>query len=165
MVRHVAGSVAGARAGWITALANARNVEGSKIESMNWLEQANEFKQRGEIGRAIDVLERAIAMGDESPEICKETAKLCLLVNEVRAFTNYCHEAMRLDPADPEPHLMIGRVLSEFGRWEEAAEALQHALEMPRLSPDQRSETQVLADTAREKFQNWKRANPGYSNL
>jgi tetratricopeptide (TPR) repeat protein len=132
---------------------------------MEWLEQSRELEQRGEIGRAIDVLEQAIAIGDETSEICKETARLCLIVNEVRAFTNYCHEAMRLDPADPEPHLMIGRVLSQFGRWEEASEALEHVLSMPALTPEQRAESEQLADTARAKYQEWKRDKPGFSNL
>jgi hypothetical protein len=132
---------------------------------MDWLEQAKEWKDRGEIGRAIDLLEQAIASGDESPQICKETAKLCLIVNEVRAFTNYCHEAMRLDPSDPEPHLMIGRVLSDYERWEEASEALEYALRMPALTTSQRQEAQDLATAARENLQARRRAHPGYSTL
>jgi len=132
---------------------------------MDWLAQAKALQERGEIGRAIDVLEQAIAAGDESPEICKETARLCLSVNEVRAFTNYCHEAMRLDPSDPEPHLMIGRVLSQYERWEEASEALEQALNMPALTPVQREETSILARIAREKHRAWKAANPGFSNF
>jgi hypothetical protein len=132
---------------------------------MEWLEQSRELEKRGEIGRAISVLEQAIAIGDETPEICKETARLCLLVDEVRAFTNYCHEAMRLDPADPEPHLMIGRVLSQYERWEEASEALEHVLNMPALTASQRTESEQLATTARAKYREQKLERPGFSNL
>ena len=69
------------------------------------------------VGREIERLEREVAEGRETAQICKELARLSLQVNEVRAFTNWCHEAIRIDPQDAEPHLMMARVLIDRRRW------------------------------------------------
>lgn len=98
-----------------------------------WLEQARIYTLHGQIGQAILHLEQAVAQGVESAEICKELAWLSHSINEVRAFFNWCHEAIRLAPSDPEPHLMIARVLIAAGRWSEAREALREA---SRREPD-----------------------------
>ncbi|MBL8209828.1 MAG: hypothetical protein JNK87_03920 [Bryobacterales bacterium] len=132
---------------------------------MDWLEQAHQLAAQGRVGAAIAHLEQAVALGQESPDICKELAKLCLAVNEVRAFTNYCHEAMRLDPADGEPYLMIGRVLSARKRWGEVVEALEAALRIGALNPAHRAEAESLLATARAEHAEWQRLHPGASNL
>jgi tetratricopeptide (TPR) repeat protein len=136
-----------------------------KEKHMDWLEQARALAAEGEMGKAIDVLERAVAIGEETSEICKELAKLCLTVNEVRAFANYCHEAIRLNPDDGEPYLMIARVLTGGGRWGEAAESLEQALARQVLDAGQRAEAEGLLATARVHHEEWKRQNPGFSNL
>jgi tetratricopeptide (TPR) repeat protein len=132
---------------------------------MDWLEQARALAQRGEVGQAIAVLEQAVAMGDESAEICKELARLCLTVNEVRAFANYCHEAMRLDPGDGEPYLMMGRVLTARQRWGEVVEALEAALGAGALGDADRVEAEELLARARREHAAWQREHPGASNL
>lgn len=130
-----------------------------------WLEQARELRDTGAISKAIDLLEQAVATGDESSEICKELARLSLTVNEVRAFANWCHEAMRIDAADPEPHVMIGRVLCERKRWDEAAEALGVALSLGITDEREREEVTALLTVAKSEFERHRRENPGYSNL
>ncbi len=132
---------------------------------MHWLEQARELAARGRVGEAIAHLEQAVALGEESPQICKELARYCLGVNEVRAFANYCHEAMRLDPADGEPYLMMGRVLSGRGRWGEVVEALEAGLRLGSLREADRREAEELLAKARAEHAEWQRRHPGASNL
>lgn len=132
---------------------------------MDWLEQAHELAAQGRLGEAIAHLEQAVALGEESSEICKQLARLCLAVNEVRAFANYCHEAMRLDPSDGEPYLMMGRVLSGRKRWGEVVEALEAALRIGSLSDVDRGEAEALLAKARAEYAEWQRLHPGASNL
>ncbi|MCC6341764.1 MAG: hypothetical protein IT166_06175 [Bryobacterales bacterium] len=131
---------------------------------MDLLEKARSLAAGGEVGRAIDLLEDAVARGEESALIAKEIARLCLSVNEARAFTNWCHEAMRLDPSDGEPQLMIARVLVAEQRWGEAVESLEQAVQG--VLPDvERAEAVRLLDGARARHEEWQRLHPGASNL
>lgn len=132
---------------------------------MEVMEQADALVRQGQVGSAIDLLEQAVAMGEESAELCKHIARLCLSVNEVRAFANWCHEAIRIDPNDAEPHLMLGYELYRNCRWGEAQETLEQALRMTTLSAEQRAEAQALCDEAAAEHAKSQAANPGYSNL
>jgi len=132
---------------------------------MDLLGQARSLAAGGEVGQAIDLLEQAVAQGEESALIAKEIARLCLSVNEVRAFTNWCHEAMRLDPSDGEPQLMIGRVLVARQRWGEAVESLEQAVQGILPGARERAEAARLLDLAREQYEEWKHLHPGASNL
>jgi tetratricopeptide (TPR) repeat protein len=132
---------------------------------MDLLAQARSLAAGGEVGKAIDLLEQAVAMGEESSLICKEIARLCLSVNEVRAFTNWCHEAMRLDPFDGEPQLMIARVLVSQQRWGEAVESLDQAVRAVLPGAGERAEVAELLQLARTHYEEWKRLHPGASNL
>lgn len=84
--------------------------------------EAQKLTDAGDLAAAFDVLESAIQQGAEHAEIAKFCARLSLRINEIRAFTNWCHEALRIDPADPEPHDMLAEVLTSRGRHAEAAE-------------------------------------------
>jgi Flp pilus assembly protein TadD len=83
--------------------------------------------QRGEVGKAISSLEQAVEMDPGHAEACKLLARLSLRINEVRAFTNWCHEALRIAPHDAEPHRMMAEFLAAKGRHEEAEEARRAA--------------------------------------
>lgn len=130
----------------------------------DWLQRSAQLRDDGKMGEAIDLLEQAVAIGEETSAICKELARLSLTVNEVRAFSNWCHEAMRLDPADPEPHLMIARVLVDNQRWQEASEALNAALAR-RLPDAERREAETLRDRADASIAAHRLAHPGFSNI
>lgn len=132
---------------------------------MDVMEQAGELARQGNVGGAIDLLEQRVAMGEESAALCIYIAKLCYSVNEMRAFANWCHEAMRIDPAGAEPHLMLGRELHRTRRWSEAEETLEFALTMSTLTPEQRAEAQALYNEASAEHAKYRAANPGYSNL
>lgn len=89
--------------------------------------QGRAHAERGELTEAFLHLERSVQLFPENAEACKLLARLSLSVNEVRAFQCWCHEAARIDPHDPEPHLMMAAVFEEKNRRVEAAEARQRA--------------------------------------
>lgn len=132
---------------------------------MHVMEEAAALAADGKVGTAIDLLEQAVAMGEESAEICIYIARLCHSINELRAFANWCHEAIRIDPNHAEPHFLIGRELHRTQRWGEAEETLCHALSMPTLSPELRAEAELLRSEAAAQHAQYRTANPGFSNI
>ena len=100
----------------------------------------------GDFCGAFAALEKAVELDPDHAGACKELARLSLDANEVRAFTNWCHEASRIDPGDPEPHFMLGEHLANKGRREEAAEALRMALALGGLPPDMEARALALLE-------------------
>jgi len=72
------------------------------------------------LGDAFVALEECVTLDPDHLLACKELARLSLLANEVRAFTNWLHEAQRIDERDPEPNVMMAEHLVGRKRWEEA---------------------------------------------
>jgi len=132
---------------------------------MDVMEQAAALAADGKVGSAIDLLEQAVAMGEESAEICLYIARLCHSINELRAFANWCHEAIRIDPNHAEPHFLLGRELHRMRRWDEAEETLTLALSMPTLAAELRSEAEVLRAEASAEHASYRISNPGFSNI
>jgi len=87
------------------------------------LAQAQGLIDSGQVGEAILLLEAAIEAGHESPAIAKTLARLSLRINEVRAFQNWCHEALRMDPNDIEVYQLLEDWFRSKGRDYEADEA------------------------------------------
>jgi len=129
------------------------------------MEQAAQLAAEGRVGSAIDLLEQTVAMGEESAEICIYIARLCHSINELRAFANWCHEAIRIDPNHAEPHFLLGRELHRMRRWDEAQETLTLALCMPTLAAELRAEAEVLRAEAAAELVSYRIANPGFSNI
>lgn len=73
-----------------------------------------------QLGDAFVALEECVTIDPDHGLACKELARLSLLANEVRAFTNWLHEAQRIEERDPEPHVMMAEYLVGRRRWEEA---------------------------------------------
>jgi hypothetical protein len=89
--------------------------------------KAEELVAGGQIGEAIAVLEEAIEAGQETAGIAKLLAKLSLQIDEVRAFQNWCHEALRMDENDLEVYAMLEAYFRENGRDYEADEVKEAA--------------------------------------
>lgn len=87
------------------------------------LSQATELASNGKIGEAIMLLEEAVETDRETAGICKLLARLSLQIDEVRAFQNWCHEGLRLDPNDAEFFFMQEDYFRQNGRDFEADEA------------------------------------------
>ena len=81
-----------------------------------------------QLGDAFVALEECVTLDPDHGLACKELARLSLLANEVLAFTNWLHEAQRIDERDPEPHVMMAEHLVARRRWEEADLEIQIAL-------------------------------------
>lgn len=81
-----------------------------------------------QLGDAFVALEECVVLDPDHGLACKELARLSLLANEVRAFTNWLHEAHRIDERDPEPHVMMAEHLVARRRWEEADQEIRAAL-------------------------------------
>ena len=80
------------------------------------------------LGDAFLALEECVTLDPDHGLACKELARLSLAANEVRAFTNWLHEAQRIDERDPAPHVMMAEYLVTRRRWEEADQEIRIAL-------------------------------------
>lgn len=90
--------------------------------------------RENKLGDAFVALEECVTLDPDHGPACKELARLSLVANEVRAFTNWLHEAARIDERDPEPNVMMAEHLVARRRWEEADQEVRAAL---RKNPSQ----------------------------
>jgi Tfp pilus assembly protein PilF len=93
----------------------------------SYLSQAEVLAEAGQIGEAILLLEEAVETNRETAGIAKLLARLSLRINEVRAFQNWCHEALRMDPNDIEVYQMMEDYFRSVGRDFEADEVREVA--------------------------------------
>jgi cytochrome c-type biogenesis protein CcmH/NrfG len=112
-------------------------------------QEGRRLATEGDFGAAFQAFEKAVELDPNHAPACLELAKLSLLANEKRAFTNWLHEAMRLDELDPEPHLLMAEVLAESRRYQEAADELHFARKLRAFSPGQVKRAEALADRIR----------------
>lgn len=87
-----------------------------------------QLAREDKLGEAFEALEECVVINPDHGPACKELARLSLEANEVRAFTNWLHEAQRIDEQDPEPHVMMAEHLVARKRWEEADQEVRIAL-------------------------------------
>lgn len=99
----------------------------------------------GSIHEALVTIERAVEIYPDFGPACKTLGKLSLEVNEVRAFQNWMHEACRIDPADSEPYLLMGRLLAAQSRAPEAIEALKRAVSLGVTEAEREEIEEILA--------------------
>lgn len=99
-------------------------------KSEHYYQQALEQVELGNLGDAILLLERAVEECADNAQVTKLLAQLNLRIDEVRAFQNWCHESLRINPRDPEPHEMLAAYFAANGRSGEAEEELRVAAEL-----------------------------------
>jgi len=96
-----------------------------------------DFSQRliaeNRLPAAYEYLEQLLQEDRESPELCRQLGWLALAIDDTRAVEIWAHEAIRLDPGAPDPHILLGRVLEQCGRWEEAR--AEYLLAESKLTP------------------------------
>ncbi len=100
------------------------------VPAQQAIEQALTAERELQLGRAIQILEDAWTALPDNAQIAKHLARLSLRINEIRAFVNWCHEALRIDPRDPEPHVMLAEHLAAQSRWAEARAEAEAALNL-----------------------------------
>lgn len=69
---------------------------------------------------ALEYLEGEIAGGRETSRYALLVGWLSLMNKDLRAVETWCHESLRLQAADAGPHVLLGVVFEQAGRWEEA---------------------------------------------
>jgi cytochrome c-type biogenesis protein CcmH/NrfG len=123
------------------------------------MNNAEEFLRRGRLARedndlalAFEWLEQAVRIDGENAAVCKELARASLAADEMRAFVNWCHEAIRIDPADAEPHWMMAEVLAARDRWQEASDEARLALERRGLDWRDRARAEALLAAAEDRL-------------
>ena len=100
---------------------------GSRVERGEAVRQMIE----GRFDLAYRSLEEEVARGREDGPTALEMAWLAFAFRDLRAVETWCHEAIRLAPDSPEPHLLLGLVLLRGERWPEAVEEFGSGLEKP----------------------------------
>ena len=87
----------------------------------------------GKLEEAARLAERALALAPNEPLVTYQAGHVRMLRSEWDAALPLLRHAALRSPEYPEPHLDLGRVLSELGRLEEAVQSFRTAA---RLKPD-----------------------------
>jgi tetratricopeptide (TPR) repeat protein len=127
------------------------------VEASELYQKGIRLAAEGDVHAALVAIERAVEIFPDFAEACKTLARLSLEVNEVRAFQNWIHEACRIDPADGEPYLLMGRLLASQGRSAEAIEALERAAALGTGESGRRQIDEILAPLEAEAAANRRR--------
>jgi hypothetical protein len=104
-----------------------------------------------EVGAAYLNLEQRVAGGEETFEVARRMAWLSWSLQDYRAVEVWSHEAMRLDNASSDPHLLRGLVFRAENRWHEAWEEFTAALRRPPMEPEREGLLRLLESEAAEK--------------
>ena len=110
---------------------------------------------RGEIGEAYRMLEERVAEDPDDGDACLALAWLSYACKDFRAVETWSHETMRVLPQSPEPHLLIGKVLLEDQRWEEAIEELNAGLRRTSMRPSRRARMEAMRADAAAHLPKW----------
>jgi uncharacterized protein HemY len=100
-------------------------------------------------------LESDVARGEEDGRRALMLAWLAYTFGDARAVEIWCHEAIRLDPESPEPHLMLGLVLMRGERWAEAVEEFEAALHKPGVALERRAMLETYRANALANTPEW----------
>jgi hypothetical protein len=93
-----------------------------------WLARANELQKQGEPRAAIATYARALEDGGPAAQIELQLGVLHAGLAE-RAFAEeHLRKAIALAPADPDPLCMLGTVMNDLRRFDEAAALFERAL-------------------------------------
>jgi len=102
-------------------------------------------EQLGEIDRAIEAAEKALAINPRYVEACLLAARLYQKSGKPAAAEAHCRRAAELRPQWIDTHLRLGHLLGEQGRTGEAAEAYRKALQINAQCEEARRGLETLA--------------------
>jgi hypothetical protein len=109
----------------------------------------------GRFDLAYRSLEEEVARGREDGRTALEMAWLAFAFRDLRAVETWCHEAIRLQPDSPEPHLLLGLVLLRGERWPEAVEEFGSGLDKPELTLERRALLETMCAEAASRIPEW----------
>lgn len=107
-------------------------------------------EQLGEIDRAIEAAEKAIAINPRYAEACLLAVRLYVKSGRPEQAVDHCRKATELRPRWVDAHVRLGGLLNDQGRKDEAATAYRKALEIDaRCSEAKQGLAVVGADAGR----------------
>ena len=124
---------------------------GSRVEGGEAVRQMIE----GRFDLAYRSLEEEVARGREDGRTALEMAWLAFAFRDLRAVETWCHEAIRLQPDSPEPHLLLGLVLLRGERWPEAVEEFGSGLDKPEITLERRALLETMCAEAASRIPEW----------
>jgi len=95
-------------------------------------------EELGEVSRAIEAAEQAIAINPNYVEACLLAVRLYEKSGKAERAAQRCRQAASLRPGWPDVHVRLGRLLRVQGRPQEAADAYRRALELGAESEEAR---------------------------
>ena len=101
-------------------------------------------EQLGELGRAIEAAEKAIAINPRYAEACLLAVRLYEKSGRPVEAAERCRQAVELRPKWLDAHLRLGHLMREQGRPREAADAYRSALEINGKCDEARRRLEVL---------------------
>ncbi len=103
-------------------------------------------EELGEVNRAIEAAEKALALNGGFVEACLLAVRLYEKAGRADRAEARCRQAADLRPQWPDVHLRLGRLLRDQGRPDEAAGAYRRALELGADSDEARHALAAVAD-------------------
>lgn len=108
----------------------------SHAQAMILLEKAYQHQMRGQLGDAVELYKRSIAISPTA-EAYTYLGWTYSMLNRLDEAIEMCREAILIDPAFGNPYNDIGAYLIERGAYHEAITWLERALHAPRYETPQ----------------------------
>ena len=131
------------------------NDEFSEVESGAEGGEAVRQMIEGRFDVAYRSFEEEVARGREDTPTALGMAWLAFAFRDLRAVETWCHEAIRLEPDSPEPHLLLGLVLLRDERWPEAVEEFGSGLDKPEITLERRALLETMCAEAASRIPEW----------
>ena len=106
-------------------------------------------EELGEVDRAIDAAEKAIALNPTYVEACLLAVRMYRKSGRAERAEDRCRAAADLRPDWADVHVSLGRILHEQGRPDEAAVAYRRALDLGADSDEARRGVEAVASAGR----------------
>lgn len=131
------------------------------VEQPFWIQEdspgdlAQRLASQSRFGEAYASLEDLVASGRETAHVCLQLAWLSYALDDPRALETWCHEAERLAPDWPEPHLALAWAFETSNRLNEALEEYDAALKREIAPPARRQWIRERRDAVQRRIPMW----------
>ena len=106
------------------------NPRGQTATPSRYLARAVSLHLDGKPEEALKELQRAIAKGERTAEVCSAMGHIQFELGQFEGGANSYRELLQLEPQHPTGWFNLAVCLERLGRWQEAAEKFQKACEI-----------------------------------